>query len=72
MVATAEIERLLSPSQAARRLNMSSQRVGQMMSTGQLAYVQTALGRLCRAEDVEGLAQEREQARAARSLTNAS
>jgi predicted site-specific integrase-resolvase len=59
----------LIPSEAARTLGITPARVRQMLTTGQLRYVATPLGRVVDADDVERLRQEREarQARKAGS-----
>ncbi|HEY7063595.1 MAG TPA: hypothetical protein VII06_19100 [Chloroflexota bacterium] len=56
----------LSPMQAANRLNISTQRVRQLLDAGQLAYVVTPLGRLVDAADVVRLAAERAERAEAR------
>jgi excisionase family DNA binding protein len=66
MAEVEELERVLTTSQAARRLSVSSQRVQQFMASGKLPYVLTPLGRLVRVENVDRLAAERQRARAAR------
>ena len=56
---TALNDHWLSPTQAAHRLNISPQRVRQLLDAGQLAHVVTPLGRLVDAADVARLAAER-------------
>jgi excisionase family DNA binding protein len=65
-------EETLSPLQAARRLNLSRERVIQLANTGELKALWTPLGRLFRVEDVERLSAERNARAAERAaLTNA-
>ena len=49
----------LSPAQAARRLELSAQRVRQLADAGTLECVNTSLGRLISAESVAKLKKER-------------
>ena len=56
------LDSLLSPSQAARVLGVSSERVVQLANDGKLTAIRTALGRLFEPGDVEHLAREREAA----------
>ena len=49
---TIDVEALLSPSEAARLLGISSERVLQMAKSGQLPSFRTGLGHLIRPEDV--------------------
>jgi excisionase family DNA binding protein len=49
----------LSPSQTARRLDLSLSRVRQLTDEGRLSYVRTPLGKLIAASDVDRLAAER-------------
>jgi len=49
----------LSPTQAANRLGISTQRVRQLADAGQLAHVRTPLGRVFTRASVERLAEER-------------
>jgi hypothetical protein len=56
----------LSPSQAANRLGLSTQRVRQLAECGRLGSIVTPLGRLLAADDVERLVAAR-AARAQRS-----
>ena len=51
----------LSPSQAARTLGLSRQRVKQLLIGGRLVAERTALGHLIDAQSVEDLRQERAQ-----------
>lgn len=55
----------LTPSQAARELGVSSERVRQLVKAGKLPAVMTPLGRLIPADAVEKLRQEREAKHAA-------
>jgi excisionase family DNA binding protein len=63
MVATehVNIDEAYSTGQAARRLEISPQRVVQMADAGQLPYRRTALGRLFDAAAVDRLARARQQ-----------
>ena len=54
----------LSPTEAARVLRLSVQRVGQLHAAGRLPATVTPLGRLYRRVDVLALAAERARARA--------
>jgi excisionase family DNA binding protein len=56
---------LLGPSQVARVLGVSRERVVQLANEGRLTAMMTPLGRLFDADDVERLAREREEAAAA-------
>jgi excisionase family DNA binding protein len=56
---------MLSPSQVARLLGVSSQRVIQLANEGKLPCERTPLGRLFDRVDVERLARERAKRRAA-------
>jgi excisionase family DNA binding protein len=55
----------VGPSGAGRRLGLSSERVRQLIATGELPATKTVLGHLVRVDDVEALARARERARAA-------
>ena len=55
----------LTPSQAARVLALSSERVRQLIRAGKLPAIMTPLGRLIPADAVEILRQEREAKNAA-------
>jgi hypothetical protein len=52
--------------EAARRLNLSPTRIGQLAASGKLAYTQTALGRLFDPAAIDALAAERAQKREGR------
>jgi excisionase family DNA binding protein len=54
----------LTPSQVARRLDLSRARVLQLNNDGKLPAIRTPLGRLFDADVVERFAHERELARA--------
>jgi hypothetical protein len=54
----------LSPAQAARMLDVTPDRVRQLMRSGQLAYQQTPIGRLTTLTAVRDLRERRERARA--------
>ena len=56
----------LTPSQAARVLDVTPARVRQLIASGQLACDRTPLGRLVLASSVESLAAERAARRAGR------
>ncbi|HEV2126149.1 MAG TPA: helix-turn-helix domain-containing protein [Chloroflexota bacterium] len=56
---TAEIEKMLSPSQAARRIGVSDSTVAIWLRTGKLPAIRTAIGNLIRPEDVDVLARQR-------------
>ncbi len=56
---THELERLLSPSQAARRIGVSDASVALYLRSGKLPAVRTAIGRLIRPEDVDEFARAR-------------
>lgn len=58
MIDTAE-DRYLTPSQAARLLGLSSQRVRQLLDAGTLRAVRTPLGHLVERASVERLVTER-------------
>lgn len=58
-----EVTHWLSPTQAARRLAVSSQMVAVYCRTGKLTFVSTPLGRLIDPASVERLAKEREAQR---------
>lgn len=58
-----ELESMVSVSQAARRLALSSSRVVQLADSGALSCARSPLGRLFLVEDVERLARERERKR---------
>ena len=62
----AETTRWLTPSQAARILDVTPARVRQLIAAGQLACDRTPLGRLVLASSVERLAAERAARRAGR------
>jgi len=64
-MSTTADERLLSLSQAGRRLDLSASRLRQMTDSGQLDCIRTPLGRLIRESDIEALRVEREEARSA-------
>ena len=66
MIAESDIARLLRPSQAAARLQCSSQTVRNLVEKGALACIETPNGRLLNPADVERLAAERQRARAGR------
>ena len=51
----------LTPSQAARRLEVTPNRVRQLLVDGSLPYVTTPLGRLVDAKGVDRLAAERKR-----------
>jgi hypothetical protein len=51
----------LTPAQTARRLDITPQRVRQLLKAGELGYTATPLGRLVDAADVERLRVERER-----------
>jgi excisionase family DNA binding protein len=59
----AVIERYLSPSEAARELGISSERVRQLVREGRLAAVRTPLGRLISPEALAALAEQRRRDR---------
>jgi len=60
MVTTvSEIERLLSPSQAARRACVSDQTVKYWIRTGRLPALRTAIGHLVNPDDLDAYARER-------------
>ncbi len=48
-----DIEQALTPSQAARELGLSRERVGQMVRSGQLTAIRTGLGYLVDRGSVE-------------------
>ena len=50
---TPELERLLSISEAARRLELSAQRVRALADEGRIHYVMSPLGRLFDPDEVE-------------------
>jgi excisionase family DNA binding protein len=52
-------EELLSPSQAARLAQLSSERIRQLADCGALPATKTALGRLYRRADIEALIEKR-------------
>jgi excisionase family DNA binding protein len=52
----------VTPADAAKRLGLTTQRIRQLLASGQLAYTQTALGRLIDEDDLQRLISEREQA----------
>jgi hypothetical protein len=52
-------ESMLSPSQAARELDVSAKRAVQLADAGKLRCIKTPLGRLFDRADVERLARER-------------
>lgn len=54
---------MLSPTQAANQLGVSSARIRQMVSEGKLPAVMTPLGRLIPADAVEAMRREREAAK---------
>jgi len=54
----------LTPSQAARRLGLSTERVRQLARSGVLHPELTPLGRLYRVDDIDGLVAERSAATA--------
>lgn len=56
---TAEIEKMLSPSQVARRIGVSDSTVAVWLKSGKLPAVRTAIGSLIRPEDADALAQQR-------------
>lgn len=62
----AEYTRWLTPSQAARVLDITPARVRQLIAAGQLACDRTPLGRLVLASSVETLAAERTRRRQGR------
>jgi len=53
----------LTPSQAARRLDVTPSRVRQLLVDGSLPYVATPLGRLVEAKGVDKLVAERARRR---------
>jgi excisionase family DNA binding protein len=54
----------LSPSEAAKVLNVTPARIRQLLSAGELRYTRTSLGRLVDPDDVERLRREREACQA--------
>lgn len=52
---------LLTVSQAARALGLSSERVRQLADKGQLPAINTPLGRLFRPDDIAALARKRNE-----------
>ncbi len=56
---TRDIEQLLSPSQAARRIGVSGASVAVYLRSGRLPAVRTAIGHLIRPEDADAFARER-------------
>ena len=54
----------LSPTEAARVLRLSVQRIAQLAAAGRLPYTMTPLGKLYARRDVEDLARQRQRARA--------
>ena len=56
---TADIEQLLSPSQAARRIGVSGASVAVYLRSGRLPAVRTAIGHLIRPEDADAFARAR-------------
>jgi hypothetical protein len=60
---TTDLSALLSPSEAARRLGLSKQRVMQLVGAGALHPTVTPIGRLFDPVEVDRLVVEREAAR---------
>lgn len=56
----AEDVEYITPSQAARRLDLSKSRILQLNNEGRLRAIRTPLGRLFDLEDIERFARERE------------
>ncbi len=65
--AAPDLMALLTTSQAAARLQVSSQSVINYMQRGRLVYLETPYGRVLNPQSVEQLAAEREAARMART-----
>jgi len=64
MVSATKLQDFLTPSQAARRLEVSTQMVNRWMAVGRLPALTTPLGRLLDPADVGRLAEERKRQRA--------
>ena len=60
-MATAALERYLSPAEAARRVGVTPARIIQLTRAGRLPYVQTSLGRLLPPDAVDQYARERQR-----------
>jgi excisionase family DNA binding protein len=57
----AKLDGYLRPSEAARRLEVSVEALRQWMREGRIPHIETPLGRLLPAAEVERLAAERQQ-----------
>lgn len=57
------LEQMVTTGQAARRLEVSEERVRQLVKAGDLSAVKTPLGMLLDAGSVDELAERRQQAR---------
>jgi excisionase family DNA binding protein len=60
MSAHSDLERLLTPAQAARLVGVTPDRLRQLSDTGKLPATRTPLGRLFARADVERLRQQRQ------------
>jgi hypothetical protein len=68
---TAHISEWLSPTRAARRLNVSSQSIINWCEDGRLVSYKTLLGRLIDPASVEALAAERAEQKGAKEVQRA-
>lgn len=62
-MAVAAIESMVGSGEAARRLGVSTQYLGQLAAEGRIAFVATPIGRLFDPVEVERVRQERQSAR---------
>jgi len=67
MTSASTTDSRLTPSQAARRLGLSSQSIGDLFDAGRLTGQRTPLGRLIDTASVERLAAERAAAKSRRT-----